>query len=115
MEKFSVKDIVFIRFPFSDLSNYKLRPALILAYAEKNDWILCQITSQPYSDKQSVVLENKNFESGSLIKTSYIRPGKLFTANANIFEKKVARINSDFKEKIVKIIIKMLKQENVTN
>ncbi len=109
MGKFSVRDIIFIRFPFSDLSNYKLRPALILAYAEKDDWILCQITSKSYSDKKSVILEDKNFESGSLIKTSYIRPGKLFTANANIFEKKVAQVKPEFKNKIVDIIIELLK------
>ena len=33
MERLSVGDIVFVRFPFSDLSQYKLRPALVLAKA----------------------------------------------------------------------------------
>ncbi len=42
--------VVLVRFPFSDLSTSKLRPALILASAGGTDWVLCQITSNPYSD-----------------------------------------------------------------
>jgi hypothetical protein len=40
---------VLVRFPFSDLSFMKLRPALVLADAGRGDWVLCQITSNPYA------------------------------------------------------------------
>lgn len=33
--------IVLVRFPFSDLSQTKLRPAVVLADAGHGDWILC--------------------------------------------------------------------------
>ena len=36
-----------VPFPFSDLSQAKLRPAVVLADAGRGDWILCQITEQP--------------------------------------------------------------------
>ena len=39
MANISVGDIVFVHFPFSDLSKSKLRPALVLADAEKGDLI----------------------------------------------------------------------------
>jgi mRNA interferase MazF len=32
--------IVLVRFPFSDLSQAKLRPAVVLADAGRRDWIL---------------------------------------------------------------------------
>jgi mRNA interferase MazF len=32
--------IVLVRFPFSDLSQAKLRPAVVLADAGRGDWIL---------------------------------------------------------------------------
>jgi mRNA interferase MazF len=46
--------VVLVRFPFSDLSSSKLRPALVLAPAGGTDWVLCQITSSPYSDPAAV-------------------------------------------------------------
>ncbi len=46
--------IVLVNFPFSDLSAAKLRPAIVLASAERDDWILCQLTSNPYSDPNAV-------------------------------------------------------------
>lgn len=40
--------VVLVTFPFSDLSQSKLRPAVVLAKAGKSDWVLCQITSNVY-------------------------------------------------------------------
>jgi mRNA interferase MazF len=37
--------VVLVPFPFSDLSQAKLRPAVVLADVGRGDWILCQITS----------------------------------------------------------------------
>ena len=56
--------VVLVPFPFSDLSQSKLRPAVVLADAGQGDWILCQLTSNPYSDAkaaspQSVVLSRR--------------------------------------------------------
>ena len=42
--------VVTVQFPFSDLSQSKLRPAVILADAGRGDWILCQVTSNAYAD-----------------------------------------------------------------
>ena len=48
--------VVLVRFPFSDLSNSKLRPAVVLANAGRGDFILCQITSNPYADSRAIEL-----------------------------------------------------------
>lgn len=45
--------VVLVPFPFSDLSQAKRRPAVVLAAAERGDWILCQVTSQPYADARA--------------------------------------------------------------
>jgi hypothetical protein len=39
--------VVLPPFPFSDLSQAKLRPAIVLADVGRDDWILCQLTSTP--------------------------------------------------------------------
>jgi mRNA interferase MazF len=66
MGKISVKSVVFVKFPFSDLSHAKLRPALVLASAQRNDWILCQITSKSYADNTAIQIQEHDFEIGYL-------------------------------------------------
>ena len=44
--------VVLVPFPFSDLSRAKRRPAVVLADAGRGDWILCQVTSNPYGDSR---------------------------------------------------------------
>ncbi len=81
-----------VTFPFSDLSQAKLRPALVIAGIGRGDWILCQITSNPYGDVYATALSDEDFATGSLRSPSYIRPGKLFTANQVLFANKIAQI-----------------------
>ncbi|PJE79884.1 hypothetical protein CI610_01108 [invertebrate metagenome] len=83
---------VAIRFPFSDLSSAKLRPALILANAGKGDFVLFQITSKAYADANAVVIQAEHFDSGQLPLTSFARPGKLFTAHESLIQKSLGKI-----------------------
>ena len=80
----AVGAVVLVRFPFSDLSQSKLRPAVVLAHAGRGDHILCQITSNPYGDAGAVELGPAAFASGSLRVVSYARPGKRFTASHDL-------------------------------
>lgn len=66
MGNIAVGSVITVRFPFSDLSHTKLRPAVVLADASRGDWILCQITSRPYGDQTAVKLEAEHFDAGSL-------------------------------------------------
>jgi mRNA interferase MazF len=108
MGEISVADIVFVSFPFSDLSRSKLRPALVLAYAQREDWILCQITSKSYNDNNAIRIDEANYVRGSLDFVSYIRCGKLFTANAQIIHKNVASINAEKHQKVIEVIHQIL-------
>jgi len=93
MEALSVGDVIFVHFPFSDLKKSKLRPAVLVANIQNEDWILCQITSKPYADVNSIEINKINFKKGSLNITSYIRAGKIFTAHISIINKKVGQLN----------------------
>lgn len=66
MGNIAVGSVTTIRFPFSDLSQSTLRPAVVLADASRGDWVLCQITSRPYGDLAAVKIEADNFDAGSL-------------------------------------------------
>ena len=84
MARFVKGDVVIVPFPFSDLSQNKRRPALVIANLQGDDLILCQITSQSLSDSYAVIVNNNDFETGSLNKPSNVRPNRLFTADQSI-------------------------------
>src|SRR3569623_312249 len=85
----SAGEVILIPFPFSDLSQSKVRPAVCLADAGRGDWVLCQITSSPYGDPAAVPLDDQDFASGGLLVASFARPGKLFTAHAGLMVRSV--------------------------
>ena len=89
----SAGDVVLVPFPFSDLSQSKLRPAICLADAGRGDWVLCQVTSNPYSDPLAISLDATDFTSGGLRVTSFARPGKLFTADAGLMLRAVGLLS----------------------
>lgn len=84
MGKFAVGQVVSSAFPFSDLTTKKLRPAIIVAIADFDDIILCQITSKTYSSSKPVTLAISDFVQGKLPLDSYVRPDKIFTADQAI-------------------------------
>jgi mRNA interferase MazF len=96
-------------FPFSDLSQAKLRPAVVLADAGRGDRILCQVTSNPYGDARSVTLDHDAFAVGSLRVKSYTRPGKLSTASGDLVVGEVGRLTPDTLKQIVDAAIAILR------
>jgi mRNA interferase MazF len=88
----SAGDVVLVPFPFSDLSQSKLRPAICLAEVGRGDWVLCQVTSNPYGDRLAISLAASDFASGGLLVASFARPGKLFTANTGLMVKSAGQL-----------------------
>lgn len=104
----SAGSVVPVRFPFSDLTSSKLRPAVIVASSGMNDWVLCQVTSNPYADTKAIVLTDEDFTTGSLQRTSFARPGKLFTANENLMTRNVGRLSQEAFGRIADRIIEAI-------
>ena len=105
----AIGEIVLVPFPFSDLSQAKLRPAVVLADAGRGDWILCQVTSNPYGDPRAIRLTSTSFSSGSLRSDSYARPGKLFTASRDLMVAQVATLNAATRQQVLDAIVAILR------
>jgi mRNA interferase MazF len=101
--------VVLVRFPFSDLSSIKLRPAVVVAPAGGADWILCQITSNPYSDPAAVPLTPAAFVDGGLPRDSFVRPAKLFTADESIVLRRAGSLSSSAHRSIVEAVVGILR------
>ena len=99
--------VVLLPFPFSDLSQSKLRPAVVLADAGRGDWVLCQVTSNPYGDPTAVVLDQVDFAVGSLRVQSFARPGKLFTANDSLFSAEAGTLTTAAFRRVVSAVVKL--------
>lgn len=103
-------DVVLLRFPFSDLSGVKIRPAAVLAVVDRDDFIACQITSQRKSDRFAVELTDSNFVEGGLRLTSFARPGKLFTADRRVVMKRVGRLRNAVRDVMREAAIRVIRE-----
>jgi mRNA interferase MazF len=101
--------VVLLRFPFSDLSSSKLRPAVVLAHAGGVDWVLCQVTSNPYGDPRAIHLGAPSFASGGLSRDSFARPGKLFTASEAVVRRVAGSLTPTAHRTIVEAVVSLIR------
>jgi mRNA interferase MazF len=80
----------------------------VLAHAGGADWVLCQITSNPYGDPTAIPLIGTSFASGGLPRDSFARPGKLFTASESIIVRAAGSLTSAAHKGIVDGVVKVI-------
>jgi len=97
-------DIVSILVPFTDLSNCKVRPAIILAVLDADIIVAC-ITSKINGSKQAGEIANifipvaPSIENG-LSKLSYVQLSKIITLDKSLISCRLGRIDADVLQKI---------------
>ena len=100
------RDIILMPFPFTDLSQIKRRPGMIISNHEYNsnneDVICCAITSNPKNYDESIEIANEDLDSGNLQYESRIKPTKIFTLHKGMILKKLAKLNINKSKEIVK-------------
>jgi len=111
VERFVKGDVVVIPFPFSDMSQAKRRPALVIARAGGNELLLCQITSQAIRDRYAVSLNAADFRSGSLNKQSNVRPNRVFTADARIVLYSAGCLHDSKTDAVIENLVTLLREK----
>lgn len=95
MAVFARGDIVVLPFPLSSVTSTKRRPALVLAswpFGRGEDYLVCMITTQRTTDPRSIEIDPKDVIGGKLMRTSYIRPTYVFTADDAAIVGQVGRL-----------------------
>lgn len=110
MARFVKGDVVVVPFPFSDLTQAKRRPALVVAELEGEDLILCQITSQQIKDRYAIPIDDTDFQKGDLKQRSNLRPNRLFTADRQIVLYQVGHLKPQKIQEVIKKIVELLQQ-----
>jgi mRNA interferase MazF len=109
LARFVKGDVVVVPFPFSDLTQSKRRPAVVVANLTGDDVILCQITSQNVRDSYAIALTDMDFSTGSLKQESNIRPNRVFTADRRILLYKVGSLRPEKLDQVVDGLVQLLK------
>src|SRR5580658_8822563 len=109
MARFVKGEVVVLPFPFTDLTQAKRRPALVVTPLAGDDVILCQITSQPIKDAYAIPLDSADFEIGSIARASNIRPNRLFTADTHIVLYRVGKVKAEKVDSVVEAIVDIVR------
>lgn len=109
MATFGRASVVLVDFPFSDLSNSKMRPAIVLAKANNQDWFLCQITSNAGIDSRAIEINDPDFDQGSLQRRSFVRPDKIFTGHESLIIRRIGILSESTTNKIIDAVVAILR------
>jgi len=78
---------------FTDLSEYKIRPVLVIRELDKNDVICLQLSSQIRENR--IIITNKDVIDGNLLKKSVVIVPKNFTLNKITLIKYIGKISDE--------------------
>ncbi|MCX6153711.1 MAG: type II toxin-antitoxin system PemK/MazF family toxin [Candidatus Kapabacteria bacterium] len=105
--KFFTRDIIIVPFPFSNLTQYKQRPAIVISnyrLNSTNDVIIAQMSSVIRNDNFSFLIEDFMLDN-LLVQRSEVRTNKILTIEKSLIIKTIARMNEkpyyDLIEKIL--------------
>ena len=62
------------------------------------------MTSKSYGDAHAIALTEESFETGSFRMTSYVRPGKLFTANRDLMADTIGVLKEEAFKQIIEAV-----------
>ena len=97
--QFESGEVVLVPFPFTDLSQSKRRPVLVLSNLQHNmairDFISCGITSNLSNRAFSMLLDPSDMVEGALPVRSRIKYDKIFTLEKSLVIRKVGKISPE--------------------
>lgn len=88
-------ELVFIKFPFTDLSDYKLRPALVISnqwYNKKDNVLLVWVFGNEGIKDFSVPITSDDLQSWKMLKPSFFRLQNVFSLDKKLIEKKIWKV-----------------------
>lgn len=98
------KDILLVKFPFTDFQSFKKRPVIIISNDDYNsktlDLVVCAITSNLSYKDYSVLISNDDLDDGYLIKESLIKTSHIATISKQIVIRRIASVNDEKFEEV---------------
>ncbi len=108
---YSRGEIVWVKFPFSDATTIKLRPALVISNNLINrtgDYLLMQITSRLRNDSLSLQISDGDYSGSALLKPSELRLHKIFIINEMLIAGGITIVSPPFMKKVTVELMKLI-------
>lgn len=106
--------LVWVRLPFSDLRQGKVRPALVVSnngYNKSNpDIVVCAVTSKLKESKYSILIENEDLSVGKLPIKSRIRADKIMQIEKELVIRQFAKLENKVFDKVVSKVSDLVKR-----
>jgi mRNA interferase MazF len=113
MERFVKGDIVAVNFHFSNLSETKRRPALVLLSLTGEDIILVEITKKIRNYQGDITIKEEDFEEGKLKFKSIIRLTRLFTLHKSLISYKIGNLKSEKIKEVIDVFCSLFKEQHI--
>lgn len=111
MASYQRGDIVAVQFPFTDISQTKKRPAIIISNDAINatgDYLLVQVTSQVKMDHLSILIKNSDLVGKPLPLKSFVRIHKVFLLNESLILHRITSLNPSFLNLLTRELLKLI-------
>ena len=109
--QFKQGEVVLVPVPFTDLSEAKQRPALVISNDGHNskvdDIVVCGITSNIKEEEYSVTIDQRDMAEGSMPFLSRIKADKLFTLNKGIVKRRLGKVKPEVLAKTKKELARL--------
>ena len=108
------QDLIWIKLPFSNLEESKVRPAVVVSNNNYNkmskDVVVCAVTSNLEEKKYSIIIDNKNLSSGKIPLKSKIRADKIMQIEKALVISSFAKINDKAYDSLTNEIKNLIKR-----
>lgn len=106
LKKINQRDVVLVKYPFTDLNKGKIRPVIVISNDEFNlnsrDIVGVPLTTNMKEVPYSLKIVQKDFEDGKLLYESVVRVGKILAIDKSIVQMRIGKINKEIFGKIKK-------------
>ncbi|WP_286389587.1 type II toxin-antitoxin system PemK/MazF family toxin [Myroides marinus] len=97
--EYKQRDLVLVKFPFTDLTGFKVRPALIISNSsvnKSNDYLIMMITTQHIGGSFGIEFDNDDLTTPLKppITKAYIYTKKLALLDKTIIHKKISTLKN---------------------
>ena len=100
--------VVIIDFPYSNMRQFKRRPALALSDMAGDDMVVCQITSATNLNKYAVLLREDDHTKIGLRAISYARADKIFTIEKSMVLRVLPPVSDEVLQHVVDMIVEVI-------